>query len=292
MNEEELITSLNSIKKSKRLDEYDAYMVKTNDMIGVAIQIDKDIIINERFNKVFIENYYFEIDDVFTKVIFLYTKEPRISEKYGALCLNFLSLDNREMIKNNPIEWFCEWRDLLGDSTRKKMIFDFVGEMSVLLKLQKDGKSPVWNSITKGTFDITTSDNVYEVKTTHCKSCNAITIHSQFQLDTDGINKDLYIAFVKVEENNAGESIDSLANELIENGFNKNELEDYLNTNGYYAGKNERYKKFIIHETRLYKVDEKFPSITKDSFVDRKLPNNVIKFEYTLSLDGLDYLQL
>lgn len=290
MTERELIGKLNNTTTgSQELSGYGAYVVKVDDMIGVAIPIEKDLIINEKFNKVFISNFLFGINGVATKAIFLYTKEPEMSEKYASLCMNFISPNSRNIILNNPIEWYNEWRDLLGDSKRNKMVYDFIGEMAVLFELQKRGDNPIWNSITKGTFDITTCDSIYEVKTSIVKSFDSITIHNQFQLDIEGLNKQLYIAYVKAEENNAGESIDSLANKLIAAGFDKTTLEDYLSENGYYQGKNERYKQFIIHEIRLYKVDEKFPFITKNSFVDQKMPKNVVKLEYTLSLDGLDY---
>lgn len=290
MTERELISKLNNTTTgSQELSGYGAYVVKVDDMIGVAIPIEKDLIINEKFNKVFISNFLFGINGVATKAIFLYTKEPEMSEKYASLCMNFISPNSRNIILNNPIEWYNEWRDLLGDSKRNKMVYDFIGEMAVLFELQKRGDNPIWNSITKGTFDITTCDSIYEVKTSIVKSFDSITIHNQFQLDIEGLNKQLYIAYVKAEENNAGESIDSLANKLIAAGFDKTTLEDYLSKNGYYQGKNERYKQFIIHEIRLYKVDENFPFITKNSFVAQKMPKNVVKLEYTLSLDGLDY---
>ena len=289
MTEKELIDTLNTLGKSKKLYEYDAYAVKTGGMTGVAIPVTDEHTIDERFNKVFIGNFVFKIDDVDTKVVFLYTKEEKMNYNYGTLCLNFLSKEARQTILEDPLKWFNDWKELLGDSAKKKMIYDFIGEMAVLLKLQRMNKTPIWNSIEKGTFDISTDEKIFEVKTSKVKTYDAITIHNQFQLDVAGLNKELYIAYVKVDDNNAGESIDSLSKQLVDEGFNKNTLEAYLQDNGYYEGKTERYKKFIIHEIRLYKVDDNFPFITKDSFIGGKIPNNVIKYEYTISLDGLDY---
>ena len=290
MDEKELLFKLNNTTTgSQELPGYDAYVAKVDDMIGVAIPVDKDVIINERFNKVYISNFLFRINNVETKVIFLYTKESTMSEKYASICLNFISKKSRNVLMNNPVDWYNEWRELLGDSKSNKMVYDYIGEMAVLLELQKKGDNPIWNSIDKGTFDITTKESIYEVKTSKVKTFDSITIHNQFQLDTEGLDKVLYIAYVKVEENNAGESIDSLAQKLIDNGFDKTILEDYLTTNGYYVGKNDRYKKYIIHEIRLYLVDENFPFITKNSFIDKKMPKNIVKLEYTLSLDGLNY---
>lgn len=290
MTENELIYILNDKNfNSQKIDGYDAYIVKIDDMIGVAVPIKNDIVINEKFNKVFLQNKTFDINGILTNTIYLYTKDSEMSDKYASICLNFINPNSREIILNNPIEWYNEWSELLGDCKKNKKIYDFIGEMFVLLELQKMGKKPAWNAIKKGTFDITTYNEIYEVKSSIVKSFDSITIHNQFQLDAKGLNKTLYIAYVKLEENNAGESIDSLAKKLTEAGFDKNILEEYLLKNGYYNGKNERYKQFIIHEVRLYKVDETFPFITKDSFINKKIPNNVIKLEYTLSLDGLNY---
>ena len=122
MTEKELIDKLNNLTTgSQELSEYGAYIVKVEDMIGVAVPVEKDLVINERFNKVFISNFLFGIDGVITKAIYLYTKEPEMSEKYASLCMNFISSNSRETILSNPIDWYNEWRELLGDSKRNKI---------------------------------------------------------------------------------------------------------------------------------------------------------------------------
>lgn len=289
----DLIKTINSINKSKYLSEYKAYAVNTDGKRGVAFVIEnKSIKIDEKFNKVYIKDFIFNISGVEEHVIFLFTNEKELNEHYGALCLDFLNLEKREYIKSNPLSWFKEWRDLLGDSIKKKMIYDYIGEMAVILSLTKNNKNPVWNSITKGTFDISTNDAIYEVKSSICKSIDAVTIHNQFQLEIEGLDKKLFIVFVKLEDNNVGESIDSLSKKIVEAGFDEVILKDYLDSNGYYEGKTERYKKYLIHEIRLYQVDNDFPKITKESFKESKIPTGIIKYEYTVSLDGLQYTLL
>ena len=289
MDAKELILMINSLTKSKRIDDCGGYAVKVNNLRGVAIVVDEDVVIDEHFQNVEIKNYVFQIDGELKKVIFLSTSDEFMSPKYGAICLDFLDLESREQIKKEPVKWFYEWRDLLGDSKKEKTIYDIVGEMAVLLKLQETGKTPIWDSTKNGTFDISTNEAVYEVKSSIVKKGTYVTIHSQFQLDCSGLDKPLYITFVRIEDNDAGVSIDSLYNKLIENGFSKSILDDYLHLKGYYVGKNERYKEFLIHEIRLYLVDDKFPRITKNDFKDDKIPDNIVKFEYTISLDGLKY---
>ena len=124
------------------------------------------------------------------------------------------------------------------------------------------------------------------------KTKEVVTIHNQFQLDTKGLDRQLYIVYCKVEKNDSGDSIDSLYNELLSSKYDCGEISKYLKEIGYYEGKQERYEKYLIHEMRAYKVDESFPRIDDKSFVDGKFPNNIIKIEYTVSLDGLEYEKL
>lgn len=288
----ELIDTINNLLRSKYLEDYDAYAVNVDSMRGVALVCDENVIIDESFNQVNIKNFIFSIAGEEKKVIFLFTKNESMSDKYGMLCLDFLDLKHREIVLSKPIDWFYEWRELLGDSKKDKMIFDVIGEMAMLLELQKNGENPIWNSMTMGTFDITTAKAIYEVKSSQSKTEDHVTIHNQFQLEVAGLNKPLYICYVRVEDNNVGESIDSLFNELVNYGFNKESLSAYLDSKGYYIGKNERYKQYIIHEIRLYEVNDRFPVITNSSFINNKIPTGIIKYEYTVSLNGLEYIQI
>lgn len=289
MNASELIDFVNATKidKSRVIPEFDAYAVKASGYIGVAIKSDENVFIHEKFHKVEIANAQIKVNDISHSVIFLFTSEPYLDEHYGALCLDFLSLQKRERISKYPLEWFQAWCELLGNAKRTKMVFDVIGEMKVLLRLHELGLNPTWESMFRNTFDIYASESLYEVKTSKNKTETFVTIHNQFQLET---NKDiLYIVFVRVEKNELGDSIDSLFNELKSTGYNVDLIEKYLNESGYCVGKSERYEKYLVHEIRKYLVNEKFPKITKDSFINGKFPEGVVRFEYTISLDGLPY---
>lgn len=291
MNAKELINFINSlrIESSKPINAYDAYAVNSSGYVGVAIKTTEDVHISEKFNKVEIANANLTIDGIVYKTVFLFTKETYMNEHYGELCLDFLDLKKRELISSKPLEWFKEWSELLGNIKKNKMIFDVIGEMKVLLILQNNGLHPSWNSIAANTFDISTVNEIYEVKTTTKKTANCITIHSQFQLDDKGLDN-LFIAFVRVEKSENGDSIDSLFNELKNIKYKKiDDVEEYLENIGYGIGKNERYVKYVVHEIRKYKIDDNFPKITKRSFIDGKFPDGIIKFEYTVSLDSLPY---
>ena len=290
MNAKELIDFINNVQinKTKIIPGLEAYATKSANYLGVAIDTFSTIEIREKFNKVELVNARMDIDGMTHNVIFLFTREQCMDEHYGTLCLDFLRFENRERISNNPLEWYQEWSELLGNAKRTKMIFDVIGEMKVLTELIKKNYQVNWESINHNTYDISTNNELFEVKTSTKKTETFITIHNQYQLGPveNGI---LYIIFVRVERNDSGESIDSLYNELVSLGYNLEHVDEYLNEIGYGKGKYERQVKYLVHEIRKYKVDDRFPRITKESFVDDQLLERVVKFEYTISLDGLDY---
>lgn len=294
MEVNELVKIINEVKtnKSKKLLEFEAFAINVDGIKGVAIETNKDVVILEKFNNVVIKNEYIKIKDEIHHVVLLGTKDLFLNEKYGLLCRDFLDLKKRDIIVSNPILWFNEWKELLGTTNSKKMIYDIVGEMKVLLELQKRGEKPFWNSTEVGTYDISSEKAVYEVKSSQSKTHETIVVHNQFQLEDDLVKKDLFITFCKVEKNSAGVSINSLVEELVASEYDRENIENYLSSKGYYVGKQERNECYVINEIRLYKVDEKFPKITKDSFINSKIPEGIINYQYTVSLDNLEYIRL
>ncbi len=292
-NPTELVQKINSTDTSQILDSDGAYIAVVSNMRGVAIECDEKTIVNEKFNTIKLKNLDVYINGVQKKVVYLFVEngEP-VSHIFGAMAFHFLKKENRETIRKDPFSWFDEWRTMVGETKKSKMIYDVIGEMSILLYLQEKGKKPSWDSINKGTFDITTNSEIYEVKTTQYKYNDCITIHSQFQLDYKKANKPVYIAFVKLEANNTGESIQSLFDKLLSAGYPKEPMSSYLDSNGYYEGKADRNRQYLIHEIRLYCVDDDFPKITSESFVDSKIPNGIVKYEYVVSLTGLKYTKI
>lgn len=167
MNGIQLVEFINSIVDGKSRDipgDFGAYAVNANGCRGVAIESGIDVLIAEHFSSVEITNCSITISGINHNVILLYTKEETMSEHYGFLCLDFLSPGNREMIKTHPLEWFEEWKNLLGDTKKRRTIYDYIGEMATLLALKQKGEQPKWDSMIKGTYDISTEKALYEVK--------------------------------------------------------------------------------------------------------------------------------
>ena len=294
MEASKLVQQINTLKNNKSfyIEEYKAYAVNSNGYKGVAVEVGESVDIDEKFNNVYLKKLFLIINKKEVNVVFLYTTDTFVNDRFGLICMNFLDKKNREIIANTPQKWFEEWAQLVGNTKKKKMIYDVVGEMKILSLLQKNGQKPIWNSTEVGTYDITALDGVYEVKTTKSKTVSTIVVHNQYQLNYQGLDKPLYIAYCKLEANDAGESIDSLYKELINNGFAKDILDSYLSKMNYYEGKSERKVCFMINEIRLYKVDDNFPRINELSFVGGHYPIGIIHLEYTVSLDGIEYIKL
>ena len=52
---------------------------------------------------------------------------------------------------------------------------------------------------------------------------------------------------------------------------------------------NIKDKFYKVDEVRKYLIDDNFPKITDDTFVDGKIPDNISGLVYTVDLDGLSY---
>lgn len=53
-------------------------------------------------------------------------------------------------------------------------------------------------------------------------------------------------------------------------------------------GKAEYKKKYLLRDMLIYKVDETFPKLTFENFVDGVLPKGVLYYSYTVELSDLD----
>lgn len=252
---------------------------------GIGIEVPTNITIQESFNNLMLSTESFPGDPLNRRFVFLHHKKTTfgLTQHYGLLCYDFIQ--RAALIQTNPQEWYNELVEELGNSFKKKTVYDIVGEMKVLLHLQRLNQNPNWESVTKGTYDITAGVDMYEVKTSKSKSSRDVEINSALQLDTTNLQANLYLARCQVEEMNYGDSIDSLYNDLIAAGYSSIQLDDYLDDCGFYKGSQDRNKKFIVHELTLYLVDANFPRITASSFVNGKIPDGIHGLTYKVDLN-------
>lgn len=214
-----------------------------------------------------------------------------LRNEFSLVCEDFLSFcedeSNSNGMVNSPMQWWKNWKDLLGDAQKKKMIYDIVGELMSVLKLCELGQKPFWSATRLGTHDIELEEASYEVKSTLKKDRTQIHVSSQFQLSSE---KPLYLIFTRLEESDTGDSIDELLEKIgmYEGSFIK-DYNKYLEERGLNYGNHNRKKKYVILEQRKYAINENFPKISATTFSEGKLPKGISHVEYDVSLDGLPF---
>lgn len=282
----------NSIKELDMGDpKYKTYVYNQSDEYGVCFPISDTVRINERFNIAIYRTSVLKIRDVSQNMLMLGCKNANYKNEFASICADFIRLGKnntyRESILENPNTWFEKWRDLIGNRKTTLMVYDIIGELLSLKYLFTIGKKPKWNSINMGTHDIECFDCSYEVKSTEKKTNKEITINSPHQLEKDN-GKDLSLIYCIFEESELGISIEEVVQQLIDYGMNANELSMYLESRGYNKGKAEYKKKYLLRDMLIYKVDETFPKLTFENFVDGVLPKGVLYYSYTVELSDLD----
>lgn len=269
---------------------YPAETIRLQGEYGAAIPFECDLQISETFANVKIQSRLMNIGGKYKRKLYLSCESEALKYEFAALCAEFvepgINGKNRRNIIDNPIEWWKKWRSLLGNVISEKNVYSVIGEMLVLEHLLKIGKEVVWKGPDAGSHDIESTTHAYEVKSTVKKYESSITISSQYQLKSE---KPLSLYFCRMEESEQGESINSMVDRLVLCGLKLNKLEEQLKGLGLEAGRNIRTKKYRLLEGRIFDIDETFPKITEESFVDHKLPDHLKHMEYTIDLEGLKY---
>ena len=265
-------------------DECLAYAIRQSGWYGVAIKNVNIIEIYEEFSSCSIKSMYLNIGNQSDEYLVLLCTDDTIRNKFASLSVDFVCGENRQQILDDPFEWWQEWKLLLGNAIYNKIVYDVIAEMMTLNELFDKYENVSWNAISRGTHDIETNNCDFEVKSTIKRFDNKVTISSQFQLDK---KKDLELVFFRFERSQEGLCINDLVKCLVDKGYDSYLLENQLEKIGFEKGKNIRKEKYKVLSSLQYDVDDDFPLITKDSFKGNKIPDNVEKIVYTISLNGI-----
>ena len=126
-----------------------------------------------------------------------------------------------------------------------------------------------------------------EVKTTSSKN-KVCKISSVDQLEVPQDAK-LYCQYYQLEQDDQGYSIPRLIKELQDLGISKIDLERKLNDLNYDFENENQYedgsRRYRVLLNEFYEVNENFPKIIKNSFVNNKLPQNVLELVYKINLN-------
>lgn len=270
--------------------EYPAIIIRNSEGYGVAIVYDDKRVISEKFANCRMFTQYLSIDGIENKYLILSCMLDSLRYEFATVCAQFVEpgvngIDRKNLLQE-PLTWWKQWRELLGNAIADRNAYSIIAEMMVLDELYVMDKTVEWAAVTAGSHDIEGDAGSYEVKSTIKRYGATITIAGQHQLQS---LKRLQLYFCRLEKSKAGISINDMKEKLIEHGYDKEKLEQQLYHLGYENGASVREDKYKVLEKRKYEVDEKFPKITKSSFKNNDIPESVIQITYTIDLDGLEY---
>lgn len=273
--------------------DYPAWVIRLSDgEYGAIIEYSGNEI-SESFSGAYLESKKLKLKDQTEKqYLMLSCRNNMLRKQFSSLCEDFVEPgnngENRTIVTEEPLRWWKEWRELLGNRQAEDRIYDLIAELSALLKLCSIGKSDAyWTASRINTHDIEMEDSSYEVKASVKKEITTIHVSSQFQLKSD---KPLYLIYTRLEESETGDSVDDLLTMLSHYQYRQvNEYNSYLEELGLKAGNHGRKRKFVVLERRKYKVDDSFPVIRKEMFIEGKFPERITHFEYDIVLDGLPF---
>lgn len=271
-------------------NEYAAMTIRNSEGYGIAIEFDDERDISEKFANCRMFTQYLSIDGVEKKYLILSCMLDSLRYEFATVCAQFVEpgidgIDRKNLLQE-PLAWWKQWRELLGNAISDKSAYSVIAEMMVLDELFVNDNSVEWAAVTAGSHDIEGNAASYEVKSTVKRYGATITIAGQHQLQS---LKRLQLYFCRLEKSKAGISINDMKEKLVSDGYDKEKIEQQLYHLGYEHGASVREDKYKILEKRKYEVDEKFPKITKSSFKDDHIPESVIQITYTIDLDGVEY---
>ncbi len=276
--------------------KYPAWTIKFVDSYGVAIPYEGDEEINESFSNAKIRSTTIQFKEGKAKKALVLTSEATdIKVPFATLCEALVDPgengERRIVIENSPVLWWKEWKELLGNKNIDERIYDVLGELCVLKHLVSKDEDAEWNGPDGASYDIETDTRFVEVKSSINRDRREVTISSQFQLFPEQKRLDLVLCrFEPVVF--SGISIDSIMGEFEIMGYNTYLLNSKLEKLGFEQGMSARKKNFKLHEMLLYTVDDNFPRITPESFVNGVMPDGILKITYTADLSGLTPVSL
>ena len=269
---------------------YPAWTIKTNEVYGVAIPLLDNVEVAEKFSGAKLYNDIIELNGQKENVLLLVTDLEDIKYPFATLCAELITPGDagilRREVEENPVNWWKQWKELLGNKNIDERVYDVLGELYTLRYLAKSGKMAIWNGPNSATYDIECDCMYYEVKSTVAREKRQITLNNHFQLDPpDG--KELKLILCQFEVAQTGYNIDSLVDELTQYGYSKQDLNQKLEVLGFEKRNSARKRCYMLHAMIEYDVDDKFPAIRESSFVGGVLPKGVQTITYTVSLDGV-----
>lgn len=256
-----------------------------------ALPSDLQEIFDEKFANIHMRTSVRTIDGTDRNLIIIECESYAHRDPFCRICEDFLNAENGPKIAANPKAWWKQWKELVGNTSGGKSPHAVIGELILVHRLMKAGLAPEWTGPEGGSHDLETENLSFEVKSTTKRVDEVVTISSQHQLSVSK-GKKLFLALCRFEPNRGELSINSLAGELVREGFDEDILESRLKKLGYPVGRTSRAKQYGLLEAQIYAVDADFPKITPKSFKGETFPEGVVKMVYDISLSNLQRVTL
>lgn len=272
---------------------FPAYVVRFVDNVGVAVPYGGGEV-KEEFANASLHSGSLLINDVKIPCLFLLSSIECTRNEFAVFCEDFVDPGTdgvkRLDLLANPVNWWRNWRQLIGNAITEKKPYAVIGELLVYKFLLSKGYSVDWSGPKSSSHDLICTNEEFEVKSTTKRYDKIIHISGQFQLQKE---KELSLIFCRFEPNVNGVSINDVVDVLVnEFGEPKDELNAKLSLLGYGSGASVRNEKYQLHEALKYKIDDCFPQITPDKFVCGKLPDAITQLEYDVNLSSLESVAL
>ena len=267
-----------------------SYLFRGINRLSIAIPFDLDIEVKHSFVSMKLEKSFVNFENKSIKSLCLSASENVDPEKFAIIASDFASAKNRRILESNPFEWVDKWRILFGDSLKKKMVYDVLGELVALKTVYQMDKTVVWMGPSGGTHDIVGDMNIFEVKTTQKKTEYLVSINSSYQLS---MTKPTNLVFVRLEKKPYCLTINKIVSDLISLGYSKKDLEESLESLGYPKGDRSRDDSYDILSILQYPINrETFPLFTIDD-INRFAPkSNITSYSIGIDLNNIDHISI
>lgn len=291
----------NSHAQQIEQEGYFSYWIfRWDDRFGVGIEVPRSLKFSEVFAtaRLFTDTIYIKSEGADKNFLLLTSSDEYSRNEFAKVCESFIDLgsdaEQRYNLMRNPSIWWKTWRTLLGNAIREKKPYDLIGELIIYMNfLRYNQKDIIWNGPKKSSHDLEGQFADYEIKSTIKRYDSTITITGQHQL-TAFPNKKLFLVLCRFESSDKeGISINSIVEELLTLGINKEEIEKKLSALGFEEGRTSRSDSYILlGSPQVFLVDSNFPRITEASFVGGVIPQGITRITYEVELLNLPSLSL
>lgn len=266
------------------------YLARGINNFNAAIPFNLDIDIEEEFVGLKIFKTFVNYEGNSIKSLCISASETIDVNKFSIVVNDFLSADNRRTLLTDPFDWIDKWKEIFGDSLKKKKVYDVLGEMIALKCCFEKDKTFVWTGPDSGTHDIVGEEKIVEVKSTNKKTGSTVNINSSYQLSAE---KPTYLFLIRLEKKPYSLSINSLASNLVDLGYPEQQLERSLVLCGYKKGNRLRDETYDLLEALSYEISKnQFPIMSIED-INRFAPRkNIVGYSIEIDLVGLEHTKV